>query len=90
MSGMFEAFQYPAYQAAITLLVPRSDFTRTSSLNSLSESSARVIAPVLAGLLLPAAGLKVVLLLDLLTFFAAFGTLLVSHIPQPEQATDRM
>jgi len=86
MSGMFEAFQYPAYQAAITLLVPRSDFTRTSSLNSLSESSARVIAPVLAGLLLPAAGLKVVLLLDLLTFFAAFGTLLVSHIPQPEQA----
>ncbi|GAP22252.1 MFS transporter [Leptolinea tardivitalis] len=86
MTGMFEAFQYPAYQAAITLLVPRSDFTRTSSLNSLSESSARVIAPVLAGLLLPAAGLKVVLMLDLLTFFAAFGTLLVSHIPQPEQA----
>jgi len=85
-SGMFEAFQYPAYQASITLLVPRDDFTRAASLNGLAESSSRVIAPVLAGLLLPLAGIKPILLIDLATFFAAFGTLVFSTIPQPDRA----
>ncbi|NMB54976.1 MAG: MFS transporter [Leptolinea sp.] len=87
-SGMFEAFQYPAYQASITLLVPRDDFTRAASLNGLAESSSRVIAPVLAGLLLPLAGIKPILLIDLATFFVAFGTLVFSTIPQPDRAAD--
>jgi DHA3 family macrolide efflux protein-like MFS transporter len=85
LSGMFEAFQYPAYQASITLLVPRDDFTRAASLNGLAESSARVLAPVLAGLLLPLAGIQSVLLIDLATFLVAFGTLIFSYIPQPEK-----
>lgn len=85
LSGMFEAFQYPAYQASITLLVPREDFTRAASLNGLAESSARVLAPVLAGLLLPIAGIQSVLLIDLATFFVAFGTLIFSNIPQPDK-----
>ncbi len=83
LTGMFESFHYPAYQASITLIVPKDDFTRASSLNGLSESAARTVAPVLAGLLLPLAGLRVVLLLDLISFFAAFGTLWFSCIPQP-------
>jgi MFS family permease len=85
--GMFDAFQYPAYQASITLLVPKEDFTRASSMTGLSDSSARIIAPVLAGLILPLAGLQTVLLVDLTTFFIAFGTLVFSHIPQPEKPT---
>ncbi len=88
LTGVFESFHYPAYQASITLLVPKDDFTRASSLNGLGESAARTVAPVLAGLLLPLAGLRVVLLLDLISFFAAFGTLWFSSIPQPEDETD--
>lgn len=83
LSGMFEAFQYPAYQASITLLVPRDDFTRAASLNGLAESSSRVLAPVLAGLLLPVAGIQSILLIDLATFLVAFMTLVAAKIPQP-------
>lgn len=86
LSGMFDAFQYPAYQASITLLVPKDDFTRASSLTGLSESSSRIIAPVLAGFILPLAGLQTVLLLDLATFLYAFLNLSVSRIPQPEKS----
>jgi len=86
LSGMFDAFQYPAYQASITLLIPKDDFTRASSLTGLSDSSSRIIAPVLAGLILPLAGLQTVLLIDLATFVFAFGTLLISTIPQPEES----
>jgi MFS family permease len=86
LSGFFDAFQYPAYQASITLLVPKDDFTRASSLTGLSDSSSRIIAPVLAGLILPLAGLQSVLLIDLATFFFAFGTLAFSAIPQPEKS----
>jgi len=86
LSGMFDAFQYPAYQASITLLIPKDDFTRASSLTGLSDSSSRIIAPVLAGLILPLAGLQTVLLIDLVTFFFAFGTLVFSSVPQPEKS----
>jgi MFS transporter, DHA3 family, macrolide efflux protein len=86
LSGFFDAFQYPAYQASITLLIPKDDFTRASSLTGLSDSSSRIIAPVLAGLILPLAGLQTVLLIDLATFFFAFGTLAFSAIPQPEKS----
>ncbi len=88
LSGMFEAFQYPAYQASITLLVPRDDFTRAASLNGLAESGSRVLAPVLAGLLLPVTGIQSILLIDLATFFAAFITLVMARIPQPVAAAD--
>lgn len=88
LTGLFESFHYPAYQASVTLLVLKEDFTRASSLNGLGESAARTVAPVLAGFLLPLAGLRVVLLLDLITFFAAFGTLWFSSIPQPEDGRD--
>ena len=81
-SGFFDAFQYPAYQASITLLVPKDDFTRASSLTGLSDSSSRIIAPVLAGLILPLAGLQTVLLIDLATFLYAFVNLIFSNIPQ--------
>ncbi len=85
LTGAFEAFQYPAYHASVTLLVPRDDFTRASSMDGLSESAARVIAPMLAGILLPLAGMQIVLQIDLATFFVAFGTLSISRIPQPER-----
>ncbi|BCY16957.1 MFS transporter [Leptolinea sp. HRD-7] len=89
LSGFFDAFQYPAYQASITLLVPKDDFTRASSMTGLSDSSSRIIAPVLAGLILPLTGIQTVLLIDLATFIFAFINLAYSPIPQPEKTHAR-
>jgi MFS family permease len=82
ISGACESFQNPAYHASITLLLPREDYSRASGLNGLSDSMAQVIAPALAGVLLPLVGLRAVLLIDLFTFLLAFTTLLPAALPQ--------
>ena len=62
---------------------------RASGLNGLSESLARVAAPALAGLLLPLAGLQIVLAIDLVTFGIAFTTLVLAHIPRLQSAAGK-
>jgi MFS transporter, DHA3 family, macrolide efflux protein len=87
LTGAFESVQYPAYQASVSLLLPSEDFTRATSLNGLSDSLSRILAPVLAAVLLPVAGIKLILMLDLVTFGVAFVSLLISRIPQPAAET---
>ena len=81
MVGVFEAFQEPAFSASISLLVPRQDYTRSNALLGLGRSAARMLAPAFAGLLLPLAGLGVVMLVDLFTLSLALFGLLLVRIP---------
>ena len=83
LSGFFEAFQSPAYDASVSLLVPPSYLTRANGLNSLSNYASAALAPVLAGLLLNISGLKIILIIDTITMLAAVATLFVVSIPQP-------
>jgi DHA3 family macrolide efflux protein-like MFS transporter len=83
LSGFFDAFQSPAYIAASSLLVPKAHYGRASGLRSLALNAADVIAPAFAGLLLGLIGIQGVMVLDVITFFAAFGTLLVVRFPAP-------
>jgi MFS family permease len=84
LTGLCEAFQWPAYQASVTLLMPREALTRANSLNGLADSLARVLAPALAGVLLPLAGIQTVLAIDLATFLIAFCSLALVFIPRPQ------
>jgi MFS transporter, DHA3 family, macrolide efflux protein len=83
MVGVFEAFQEPAFSASISLLVPRQDFTRSNAMLGLGRSAARMLSPAFAGLLLPLAGLGVVMLVDLFTLSLALLGLLLVRIPAP-------
>lgn len=83
LSGFFEAFQSPAYTAASSLLVPKAHYGRASGLRSLALNGADVIAPAFAGLLLGLIGIQGIMTLDVITFFAALGTLLVVRFPAP-------
>lgn len=83
LTGLFEAFQLPAYDAAITMLVPKEKFTRANGQRSLAQSAAQVFAPFLGGLLLTTINLPGVMLIDVITFVVAVGTLLLVVIPQP-------
>ena len=89
LSGFFEAFQSPAYDASISLLVPSSYLTRANGLNSLSNYASSALAPVLAGLLLNISGLKSILIIDTITMLVAVATLLMVHIPQPENTSTK-
>lgn len=82
-SGAFQAFQFPAYSAAVTLMLPKSQYARASGLLSLAESASAIAAPLLAGILLGVIGIAGVMAIDVITFFAAIGALVWVKIPQP-------
>ncbi|MEM7029212.1 MAG: MFS transporter [Chloroflexota bacterium] len=82
--SVFDAFQNPAYTASITSLIKKSDYSRASGMRSLSQNASLVFAPLTAGLLLTLVGLGGVLIIDIITFLIAMGTLFVVRIPQPK------
>lgn len=82
--GTFQAFQWPAYSAAITTLVPKEQYGRANGMMSLVEVGPGILAPLLAGALLPFIGLTGILVTDVVTFVLAVGVLLFVHVPEPE------
>ncbi|HEX9840789.1 MAG TPA: MFS transporter [Anaerolineales bacterium] len=86
--GLGMAFQWPAYSAAISTMVPKEQLGRANGMMSLIEAGPGVIAPILAGALLPLIGLTGILLFDVLTFLVAIGTLMIVHIPQPARTQE--
>lgn len=83
LAGLGNAFQWPAYSAAITTLVPKEHYGRANGLMGLLEAGPAVFAPLLAGALLPVIGLTGIMSLDAATFLLAIAALLVVHVPPP-------
>jgi MFS transporter, DHA3 family, macrolide efflux protein len=86
--GLGNAFQWPAYSAAISTMVPKEQYGRANGMMSLIEAGPGVIAPLLAGAVLPFIGLTGVLVIDVVTFLFAIGSLLIVHVPQPEKTQE--
>jgi hypothetical protein len=80
--GTFESFQFPAYSAAITSMVDKSQYARTSAMMSLADSASGIIAPIAAAALYPLLKLNGILMIDFVTFLIALVTLLIVFIPQ--------
>ena len=88
LNGIGNTFQWPAYSAAITTMVPKAQYGRANGLMSLMEAGPGVLAPLLAGALLPLIGLVGILTIDVLTFFFAIGALLFVFVPQPAHTSE--
>src|SRR5215207_2605145 len=86
--GLGMAFQWPAYSAAISTMVPKEQLGRVNGMMSLIEAGPGVIAPLLAGTLYPLIGLTGILFFDVATFLLAIGALLLVHIPQPPRTLE--
>lgn len=85
--SFMNAFQEPAAFVATSLLVPKEQYTRVSGLQGLSNAAVSILAPALGASLLAFGGLKVVLICDLCSFFAAFIVLLLFiRIPRIDNA----
>jgi DHA3 family macrolide efflux protein-like MFS transporter len=82
--GTFQAFQWPAYSAAISLLVPKAQLGRANGLISLAETGTNILAPIMAAALLGVVGLGGILTIDLVTLILAVSSLLIIYVPQPE------
>ena len=61
LQGLGNAFQWPAYSAAISLMVPKEQLGRANGMMSLVEAGPAVLAPLMAGALLPVIGLTGIL-----------------------------
>ena len=81
--GLGMSFQWPAYSAAISTMVPKEQYGRANGMMSLIEAGPGVLAPMLAGALLPFIGITGILLIDVVTFLFAIGALTIVYIPQP-------
>jgi DHA3 family macrolide efflux protein-like MFS transporter len=88
INGLGNTFQWPAYSAAISTMVPKEQYSRANGMMSLVDTGPSVLAPLLAGVLLPIIKLTGVLLIDVATFFLAIGALLAVHVPQPAQTVE--
>lgn len=86
--GLGNTFQWPAYSAAISTMIPKEQYGRVNGLMSLVNSGPGVVAPMLAGALLPVIGLTGILLIDLVSFIVAIGALLVVHVPNPKRTLE--
>jgi len=83
VNSLAGAFQEPAYSASVPLLVPKRHLGRASGFVQLSQGLARIVTPVLAGYLLVASGIGLILLIDVATFLFAVATLAMISIPSP-------
>ncbi len=87
-TGAFGAFQFPAYSAAISTMLPKAQYARASGMLSLAESASAIAAPVLAGVLLTVIGIGGIMVIDIVTFTVALLALLWVAIPQPEASEE--
>lgn len=74
--SLMNAFQNPASYVAVSLIAPKEQYTRVSGLQAFSGSLVNIVSPTLATAILSFSGLRLVLVLDLLSFGIAFSTLL--------------
>jgi MFS family permease len=81
--GLSGTFQWPAYMAAVTTMVPKEQLGRANGMMMLVDSGPGIFAPILAGILLPIIGLTGILSIDVITFFLAISALLIVFVPQP-------
>jgi MFS family permease len=86
ITGTFQTFQWPAYSAAITLMLPKEQYGRANGMIELAGASSNIFAPILAGALLAIIGLGAILVIDIVTFVVAVGALFFVYIPQPARS----
>jgi hypothetical protein len=87
-SASFQAFQWPAYSAAISTMIPRMHYARASGMLSIAQSASGIAGPAIAGALVASVGLPIVLVVDIVSCIVAVGVLIVVKIPRPAPSTE--
>ena len=87
ISGFMNAFQKPASQVAVTLLLDKNDYARAGGIQSALGALVGILNPILAAALLGIGGLQLVLGIDLVTFLFAFFTLFI-FIKIPDRVSE--
>lgn len=69
ISSVFSALLEPSYTATITDLLTKDQFSKANGLVSMAGSARYLFSPVIAGFLLAVSDIKLILIIDICTFF---------------------
>ncbi len=89
VQGVGYAFQWPAYRAVISTMIPKARYVRANGLMSLLGDVPDVFSPILAGVILgPLVGLTGILFINVFAFVFSIATLMFTDIPQTPLTTE--
>lgn len=89
ISSVFASLLEPAYKATITDLLNPEQYSKASGLVQIAGSAKYLISPVLAGFLLTVSDIRLLLFLDICTFFITVATTLVVKKGLPSQKAEK-
>ncbi len=82
-AGAFETFQFPAYSAAMSVMLRKEQYARANGMMALAQSASEIFGPLAAGAALGVVGITGIMTFDVLTFVVAILAVLAVSIPQP-------
>lgn len=85
-----EAFNMPAGNAFLPSVIKKEHMTHGMSLNATLSSAATLVGTGLAGVIIAAAGLKTVMMIDIITFFVAGLIILTIRCEQLEENLEQI
>ncbi|MCJ7551898.1 MAG: MFS transporter [Anaerolineae bacterium] len=77
------SFQWPAYAATTSLLIPKEHLGRASGIAQIGHAVGQLAAPAIAGALFVTSGLRTILVIDVATYLVALATLVAVRFPKP-------
>lgn len=83
--AFLQAFHMPATEAIVPLMVPKEKLSQINGLRQFSDGASGIIGPVLAIFLLNYWEIRLILILDPLTFLLAIIPVMLIKIPAPKQ-----
>jgi DHA3 family macrolide efflux protein-like MFS transporter len=94
-NSILGTFQWPAYVAAITMLVEPKDYGRVNGIIEFGQATTTIAAPAIAGFLMylmgganHSLGMERILIVDFVTFMVAALALLIVAVPRPEESEE--
>ena len=77
VSSVFSSLLEPSYRATVSDLLTKEEFSKANGLVSLAGSARYLISPLVAGLLLSISDVKLLLIIDISTFFLTIMSIAV-------------
>lgn len=69
VSSIFISLIEPSYKATVTDLLNEDQYTKASGLIQIAGASKFILAPIIAGYILSISGIKIIIIIDICTFF---------------------
>ncbi len=88
LNAILASFQWPAFVAAITMIVPRSQFGRVNGMLQFGQAGTTIAAPAIAGFLMVFVELWGVIIIDFVTCLFAVMMLAFAKIPNPPRSKE--